>query len=276
MESIILRLNLFWRVSLMNSETAKIKAKSKVMLWCTLLVCFVLVGGAWEYLHQTQPLDQTTLIFKPEHENGKTVEQVVNKKSVEQAKENKVENVPAKDETVVVDSTAEPEEPEAEFEALQEFLGYMQELQKQIDGDWQHVSVLDKIEQEEIAPKEEKPQQVVVFDENKIEVYDSEKGVVGVIDVTTQTKDIVEPVAEIKTEPQVKEEVSAVEQAIVANGTEVIENAEQEIIDAAEKAQMAATAVENIVRENVQAEMNRVEESGDEMPIILIPGLQNM
>ena len=268
----------------MNSETAKIKAKSKLMLWFTLWICVVLVGGAWEYLHQTQPLDQTTLIFKPGNGEEENINQAIVEKNIAQNDVQTVEknepqkegNEAVKEEPAAIEGNSLQEEPEAEFEALQEFLGYMQELQQQLEDVHQHVFVLDRIKQEEIAPKEEKPQQAVVFDENKIEVYDSEKGVVGVIDVTAQKKEIVEPVAEIKTKPQAKEEISAVEQAIVADGTEVIENAEQEIIDAAEKAQMAASEAENIVRENVQAEMNRVEESGDDMPIILIPGLQNM
>lgn len=262
----------------MNSETAKIKAKSKLILWSTLLLCFGLLGGAWEYLHHVQPLDQKMLIFKPGNEAhlSDVLENTANDTAG-------IKNVVSNEVKVVEEKTEQQEgaenhpiqEPEAEFEALSEFLVYMQELQQQVEEIGQHVSVLDKIKQEEIAPKEEKSQQVHLFDERKIEVYDSEKGVVGVIDVAEQRNETVENV-QPEAAAEIKEKVLDENDVTVVDAVEKIENAAEEINDTAEKAQMAAVEAENLLRENVQAEMQRVEESGDEAPIILIPGLQNM
>ena len=305
-----------------NVEAAKIKAKSKLNLWCVILGCCVIAAGVWEYWHQTQPLYQTTLIYKPAGaESGATMLEITSPVSVVENEEKNsqethideqklhaaaVDNVSEseKDEAdknnapVVQNmsvaeqesvSVAEIKEPEPEFEALQDFLVYMFELQQQMERDVSDETVLDRIKQPEIkADENSKPASTVSFEENKIEVYDSEKGVVGVIEVGEKKIEKlpdVKPQEVEKSEEQIQKSTVEPQSSEIENEQifepvmmlpEVIDNAMQEMKDVVEQAQNVAEEAENQMRENVQAEINRVEESGDEAPIILIPGLQNM
>lgn len=308
-----------------NVEAAKIKAKSKLILWCVILGCCVIAAGVWEYWHQTQPLYQTTLIYKPAGaEGGATVleiaspvlmmenaeknsedtqkdepKPVVKVATIDKTSESEKNEVSENNAPVVQNSVnaeqqntpaAEIEEPEPEFEALQEFLIYMLELQQQLEQDVSDETVLDRIKQPEIKADENKePNPVVSFEENKIEVYDSEKGVVGVIEVgekkIEQRNEEKSQDVEKNEEPIQKSAVEAQAPTVEAEQApeepvmmlpEVIDNAMQEMKEVVEQAQNVAVEAENQMRENVQAEINRVEESGDEAPIVLIPGLQNM
>jgi hypothetical protein len=307
-----------------NVEAAKIKAKSKLILWCVILGCCVIVAGVWEYWHQTQPLYQTTLIYKPAGaEGGATVLEIaspvlmmenaeknsedtqkdeqkpvaaatIDKTSESEKNEVSENNAPVVQNSVNAEQqntpAAEIEEPEPEFEALQEFLIYMLELQQQLEQDVSGETVLDRIKQPEIKADENKePASAVSFEENKIEVYDSEKGVVGVIEVGEKK---IEQGAELKPQtvekneepspkPSAEVQVPTIEteqapEEPVMMLPEVIDNAMQEMKEVVEQAQNVATEAENQMRENVQAEISRVEENGDEAPIVLIPGLQNM
>lgn len=255
----------------MNSETARVKAKSKLILWWVLFVFFVAAGGFCEYLRHTQPLDETLVLYKPageENESGGVTEniqpeQVKNSEQLPSIKNEQAEEI----KEVTSQNVSEMVEPEPEFEALQEFLIYMLESQQFLDDDAHHVTVLERIKQEENTVVSEPKKEDVKFEENKIEVYDSEKGVVDVIEVPVPAEKVSEMFEETTAEEGTEHQASQ---------TEELDLVQDEIKNVEDKMQKAAMDAENIMRENVQAEIQRVEETGDEAPIVLIPGLQNM
>lgn len=72
------------------------------------------------------------------------------------------------------------EQAEISGEALTEFLDFMQETKEKVDAVSKPESALAKISQPETSAKPDTRSETVVFEEGKIEIYDSEKGVVAV------------------------------------------------------------------------------------------------
>ena len=72
------------------------------------------------------------------------------------------------------------EQAEISGEALTEFLDFMQETKEKVDAVSKPESALAKISQPETAAKPDTRSETVVFEVGKIEIYDSEKGVVAV------------------------------------------------------------------------------------------------
>lgn len=287
----------------MSTETAKVKAKAKLFIWFALFFCGVVAGLIWEYSRQTRPFDETVLIYKP---MGETSAPAIIE-NVSGGIENIVENQAAKNEQTT-------EEPQTEYEILQEFLIYMLESQDFLDEDNQHVTVLDKIKQnspaveiaspEETAPKvEEKAEETVektieitaektIEDataekskdnsaENKTEEPDSEKNTELKVEEKTQnvSNEVVtesEVVTDNKVVDVIPETAPVVEEDDVYPAENLLNFVSDEVRDTIDEIKNTAIEVENAMRENVQAEMQRVEEAGEEAPIILIPGLQNM
>lgn len=153
-----------------NNDIEKIKAKEKVKVLTLLLVFFVLLGGIWEYQNSYLPLDNIVVVYKP------VSKEPINKKEGELKDDITVIN----EENKIEDKAVKVEEVD-NSKALEEFLGYMDEVKNNLQEVEKPVMVLDKIIQEPEI-KEEK-MEVNPFEDGKLEIYDSEKGIVKVEEV---------------------------------------------------------------------------------------------
>lgn len=172
-----------------NNDIEKLKAKEKVKVLTLLLVFLVLLGGIWEYQNSYLPLDNMIVVYKPYNK------EVANKQDVEVKDEVTKANVGDEFE----DKTIKVEEVD-NSKALEEFLGYMDEVKNNLQEIEKPVLILDKIVQEPEVKIEKK--EVNPFEEGKLEIYDSEKGIVKVEDV----KKVEEPKLDEKKVDEIKKE----------------------------------------------------------------------
>ena len=160
--------------------------------------------------------------------------------------------------TVSQDSVAVvKEEPTPEVQnnpkALDEFLSLMREIRTNVENVQVGNTVLDRLKQSESLSKQQIKPENHVFDTNIIEIYDSEKGIVQTIDT-----------AEKPNSDDIK----------VENVSETAED-EAEIKNDSVEAEDAKNPENEALRQQIKEEINRVEEAGEEAPIVLIPGLLN-
>ncbi len=172
-----------------NNDIEKLKAKEKVKVLTLLLVFLVLLGGIWEYQNSYLPLDNMIVVYKPYNK------EVANKQDVEVKDEVTKANVGYE----IEDKTIKVEEVD-NSKALEEFLGYMDEVKNNLQEIEKPVLILDKIVQEPEVKIEKK--EVNPFEEGKLEIYDSEKGIVKVEDV----KKVEEPKLDEKKVDEIKKE----------------------------------------------------------------------
>ncbi|MBE6462434.1 MAG: hypothetical protein E7005_01595 [Alphaproteobacteria bacterium] len=169
-----------------NNDIEKIKAKEKVKVLTLLLVFFVLLGGIWEYQNSYLPLDNIVVVYKPVSKDA------INKEEGELKEKTEV----IKEENKIKDKSEKVEEID-NSKAMEEFLGYMDEVKNNLQEIEKPVMVLDKIIQEPEIKEEKK--EVNPFEDGKLEIYDSEKGIVKVEEV--------KKVEEIKKEEKKVEEI---------------------------------------------------------------------
>ena len=266
-----------------DAETIKAKAKSKVVLLTMLFCCVLLCGGIWEYQKAMQPLAQTTLIYKNSAnkapEQNRQISDVQQQAAVVEIKSANTAN----EEYVAVEAVS-PIIPENEAENaivedlknLNDFLGYLQQIHDQNEQIVPDISVLEKIVQTEYAPVAKKESQPAIFDDGKIEIYDSEKGVVGVIDETGAR---VIPETEVQPQEIKSEETNQLDEKAEEHENQVneAETLKQEDVEAViEQEEEHAKQTEAEVHRFVQEEINRAKEAGEDAPVVLIPGLQNV
>ena len=180
-----------------NNDIEKIKAKEKVKVLTLLLVFFVLLGGIWEYQNSYLPLDNIVVVYKPVSKEAINNEEGELKEKTEVIKEeNKIEDKAEKVE--VIDNS----------KAMEEFLGYMDEVKNNLQEIEKPVMVLDKIIQEPEIKEEKK--EVNPFEDGKLEIYDSEKGIVKVEEVkkVEEIKKEEKKVEEIKKEDKIDESLN--------------------------------------------------------------------
>lgn len=287
-------------------DGARMRAKYKLKLLFMLFVFVVLAGVFLEYQRFTQPLDEVAVIYV----NGEAAsvvemhkalaEEVVEKPKVE---ENKPEEFKEPlQQPVKENETPKENAPVVNADALPGFLDELKAAQELVGQVQYSEPVLNKIIQQEpkAEPQNAEPK---IFQDGKIEVYDSNKGVVAVQEEPKpEAPKVEEKPAEVKPEPAkaeekpieqpeapkadakpqeeaaviVEEKVSSAvnEVAAAVETAKEEENLLKEEIDAViENEKKAAEKAEDSVRERVNQDLGKVEEAGEEAPIVLIPGL---
>ena len=236
-----------------DASVTKARAK-KDLLWALVVLC-VAMGGVYEYLRFTAPWDETTIFLSPMM--AETTETTEKQPALEPQKEAKT-SAPAVEENK---------------EALVEFLAYMDKVNAQVDEILaRENNVLSHIHTQPQKVQKNKDD-VHVFQDGKIEIYDSEKGVVDVVsEGQTQDKAQSQPQSQPqeKTTPAQNKE-PAQEKTEVKKEPEVKEVTEQqEELQAQEKANVEA---QEKLQQQVQKDLQNVVENGGEAPVVLIPGL---
>ncbi len=155
-----------------NIETAKVKAQGRVRLLTVVVVMLVVIGGVVEYKRLNTPTDEMVVVYKTS-------------KKVEKVKEF------TKEEDVKPVVTVKEKNADVKLgNAVESFLGYFDKVREDLETVTEPVSALDNIVQAEpVEEVKEKAQEV--FEEGKIEIYDSEKGVVAKEEVPVVTEEVV-------------------------------------------------------------------------------------
>lgn len=153
-------------------------------------------------------------------------------------------------------------------DVLTDFLGYMRDMQARADAVQKPASALGKIMPRQPAVAEPQPREVL-FQEGRIEIYDSEKGVVA---VETSTAAVVtdEPAkapqenraSQVAENPAAGAEAKADEAPFLGETAKVEQNNGG-----------AADAAAGVMTDNAaDAAAERVEQSDETAPVMLIPG----
>lgn len=153
-------------------------------------------------------------------------------------------------------------------DVLTDFLGYMRDMQARADAVQKPASALGKIMPRQPAVAEPQPREVL-FQEGRIEIYDSEKGVVA---VETSTAAVVtdEPAktpqenraSQVAENPAAGAEAKADETPFLGETAKVEQNNGG-----------AADAAAGVMTDNAaDAAAERVEQSDETAPVVLIPG----
>ena len=153
-------------------------------------------------------------------------------------------------------------------DVLTDFLGYMRDMQARADAVQKPASALGKIMPRQPAVAEPQPREVL-FQEGRIEIYDSEKGVVA---VETSTAAVVtdEPAkapqenraSQVAENPAAGAEAKADETPFLGETAKVEQNNGG-----------AADAAAGVMTDNAaDAAAERVEQSDETAPVMLIPG----
>lgn len=288
-------------------DTVRIRAKYRLKLLFMLLVFVIFVGVFWEYQRMTQPLDEVAVIYVNGDNAAEVVvvPEVVNETAVPSEAAQTNENTPSadaqKDENQPAPQVAEENKENDNSQALPEFLNALKHTQEVVEQAQYSEPVLNKIIQAEpkTEPQSAEPK---VFQDGKIEVYDSTKGVVGVVEEpkveakpevkVENVKENVEVKEEAKPEPKLQEEevkeVSDKAKQVVQDVAEAANDAVETAVEAKDEAKdlvkeeieavieqekSAAEKAEESVRQRVNYDLGQVEEAGEEAPIVLIPGL---
>lgn len=177
----------------MQTEISKVRAKCK--LWLVFFICLFGIGmGCWvEYQRWIQPLDSAVLIYVPARYVSSAIVPLMPESASKitpkpnDAEENVPVEIASPEEQLAEvkeknhDAAALDTAPVTDPKNLNDFLDYLQTLRQQAEDVVLVPSVLEQIKQ--IEPKLPEPQKSVpIFEDGKIEIYDSEKGVIGVID----------------------------------------------------------------------------------------------
>ncbi len=247
---------------MVNNETEKMKAKYKTKLLAMLLLLVLVAGGLFEYHQALLPLDREVIVHIPSRFDI----------SLDKAKENQVKEAqkavveevvaaqPKQKDSAQVDKTEDKHQ-----QALPEFLDYMQQVNDNVSQVEPQPSALDKIKQSESEVKSVEVKSQPQVHTDKIEIYDANKGVVGVIEVPSDAVVVINP--DLKENRVQNHEV---EQAV----GEVVDDAAEAVAATIEAGEQAKAEAEEKLRQRVDQEINQMAEDGAEAPVVLIPGLQ--
>ena len=159
-----------------NNDIEKIKAEEKVKVLTLLLLFFVLLGGVWEYQKSHSSLDSIIVVYKSSNEEIGEEKRVVDNNVVENVKEERQEDN--------AKSQSEEQSLGDNSQILNEFFQYMDDVKNSLEEIEKPVLVLDKIIQVEEVVKEKA--EVNPFEEGKLEIYDTEKGIVKIEEVKNE------------------------------------------------------------------------------------------
>jgi len=219
----------------MSEDKAIIQSRGrKDMLWAIVVIVAAL-GGVYEYQQITTPLDEAIIFLSPTTKDTsvKAPENIEPQPVPNENKENK--NQENKDK-----------------QALKELLNYMDEINAKANqlisyegNALSHIKGLPTVK-EAIKPDTH------IFEDGKIEIYDSQKGVVDVVDTKA-------PGDDAKLKQNVAEETKA-------------ENTSDETTQMSAQEQAEAIAHQQ-VQQQVAMDLQKVAEDGEEAPVVLLPGM---
>lgn len=228
-----------------NMELTKVRAEGRVRLLTVVFMLLVLAGGVREYQAMRAPEAQATVIYV--RGRASEAEQAVAEEAKPQLKE-------------VADAAEakEQNEPLAESDGAAMFFGYLNEVNQKLEKVSKPESALAKIIVTETKPEE--PAHEVIFEDGRIEIFDSEAGVVGVVETGVAADDEIPLVAEpandtVAAEAGV-EKMDTSAEVISEQATEVKEvpQAEESVLNEAEKAEISVNAEENSTENEPAAE----------------------
>lgn len=160
-------------------------------------------------------------------------------------------------------------------DVLTDFLGYMRDMQARADAVQKPASALGKIMPRQPAVAEPQPREVL-FQEGRIEIYDSEKGVVA---VETSTVAVETSTAAVVTDEPAKAPQENRASQVAENPVAGAEAKADETPFLGETAKVeqnnggAADAAAGVMTDNAaDAAAERVEQSDETAPVMLIPG----
>lgn len=219
----------------MSEDKAIIQSRGrKDMLWAIVVIVATL-GGVYEYQQITAPLDEAIIFLSPTtKDTSAKAPEVEEPKPVPTVKE---EN---------------KKQENKDKQALKELLNYMDEINDKAN---QLVSyeggALSHIKGSPTVAEAIKPD-TRIFEDGKIEIYDSQKGVVDVVDTKSSSNN-----------DQPKQDV--VEETKT-------ENTSEETTQMSEQEQAEALAHQQ-VKQQVAMDLQKVAENGEEAPVVLLPGM---
>ena len=208
----------------MSDDVSVIKSRGRRDVLWAMVAIVAAIGGVFEYQQATMPLDEAIIFLSP------------------------VQTEP------VVQKVIEPQPVTDDHrQALREFLDYMDEANDKANQLVSYEgSALSRIKGAPTVTETIKPD-AHIFQDGKIEIYDSEKGVVDVVDTKA-------PANDDKVKPDVVEE-----QAKPDDTTE-----EATRLNEQEQAELIA---QQQVQRQVEKDLQQVAENGDEAPVVLLPGV---
>lgn len=302
-------------------DGARIKAKYKLKLLFMMLVFVVLVGAFLEYQRMKQPLDEVAFVYANGSEQidvmieqqqdviSKPMVALDNKEVKQESAVREANGAKNKDNQPVAEQSAQVEKTvDNNLNALPEFLGVLKNAREVVERSQFGEPILNKIIQTEPMAEPQNTEQKV-FQDGKIEVYDSNKGVVAVVETAEAVENVkqtdqantVNEVADkttAKTEQKgtevtekVKQDITNVAEDVAQavegennaeeSGVAIAQDAHKEIKDLAkeeieavlEQEKNVAEKAEDSVRQRINQDLGEVKEAGEDAPIVLIPGL---
>ncbi len=160
-----------------NTELAKVRAESRVRLLAVVLLLLVLAGGVREYMAMREAGAEATVIYA----RGKSL---VAEPSGTAKKAMSAEALPesgnqtATAENMAVETPRAEAQNETAVDGAAVFLNYLNQVNHDLEGITKPESALEKIVAFE--NKAEEPAHEVIFEDGRIEIYDSEAGVIAV------------------------------------------------------------------------------------------------
>lgn len=242
-------------------ETAKARALGKARLAAVVLGMLVLAGIAREYQAVSEPSDEAVAIYVSGGAAETVAEEVVlpQEKSAEETVLQAAANVMP--EKIVAESVQE--------DGAVEFLNYMNELNGDLESVTKPESALEKIVLPEKAEVVENRNEL--FEEGKIEIYDTENGVVRVEEIVetqavradTNEAVVVEPAqvadeaaSEAREDIPLQEATVAPEENVVVDNGNATPDTGNVVVETAEDDGAAIDLMKEIVERAAQEQEN--------------------
>ena len=211
----------------MSEDKAVIRARGRKDMLEALVMLVMTIGGVYEYQQITAPLDEAIIFLSP--------------------------SAVAAPKQTPEDVTPQPA-AETQPEAFKAFFNYMDKVNEQANQLISYEgSALSHIKRAPEVAKTVKPD-THVFQDGKIEVYDSEKGVVAVVDTKSPRDDV-------KNKQSMAEEPAKADNSAEEADNPIAEQEKQEAL------------AQQQVQQQVEKELQKVAETGDDAPVVLLPGM---
>lgn len=221
-----------------NDNTTVIKARGRRDILTALVILCAVVGGVFEYQQAKAPLDEATFFLTLTNIQDIATEAQQTEAAVSSVQEKKFA-------------------AEINPQAASEFFSYMDDVHAKVDKLMEREgSVLDYIQTIPEVPQKAQENKKV-FQDGQIEIYDSEAGVVAVVD-ETKSADAQEnhPDDAAASQPNDKS------QAESAAAEETEQKVEQNAAEAQQK-----------VKQQVAQDLLQATNDGEEAPVVLLPGM---
>ncbi len=222
-----------------EDEIARQKAGCRVKLLIWVLIVAAAGAGFAEWRRSTAPLSSAVLVYQRAAAALPAVDNVSaeSKAVIEMAEKTPDSQVSAENAEI----PAAAAQSDANSGAVAEFLAYLRDVREDVDGLSEPEGVLMKIRQPEAVQQVEEPT-AEAFKDGQIEIYDSEKGVVGIVEAPVS---MALDKADIAGEAAVEASESKSEDAAMATGADVVsETATKDVAAAKERPEAAEIMTE--------------------------------